>query len=246
MAKLRLGINIDHVATVRNARHRDPAAAPDILRAAKAALKGGADGITIHLREDRRHILDADTARLRKALKVPINLEIAATKEMAAIAMRLKPRAVCLVPERRQEVTTEGGLDVVKGGAKLANIVNDLAAAGIRVSLFINPDEKQVQAAYVTGTRAIEIHTGSFCEANGAARARELKRIRKAAKLAHDLGIEVHAGHGLDYETAALVAAIPEIIELNIGHFLVGEAIFVGLDQAVRKMRQVMNRVRKA
>lgn len=244
MPKLRLGINIDHVATVRNARDRNAGAAPDLLRAAEAAIKGGADSITFHLREDRRHILDADAKRLRKALRVPVNLEIAATPAMAAIALKLKPKAVCLVPERRQEVTTEGGLDVIKGGAKLARVVNDLAAAGMRVSLFINPDQNQVNAAYYTGAAAVEIHTGAFCEATGAKQKQELKRIKAAAKLAHALGLEVHAGHGLNYETAAAIAAIPEIIELNIGHFLIGEAIFVGLAEAVRKMRSLMNKSR--
>ncbi len=242
MPKLRLGINIDHVATVRNARKRSSTAMPDLLRAAQEAVKGGADSITFHLREDRRHILDDDAHRLRRHIKVPVNLEIAATSAMTVIALKLKPKAVCLVPERRQEVTTEGGLDVIKGGMKLARIVTQLAASGIRVSLFINPDPVQVAAAYATGAAAIEIHTGAYCEAKGAAQKRELRRIKQAAKQAHALKLEVHAGHGLTYETAAAIAAIPEIVELNIGHFLIGEAIFVGLDQAVKKMRQVMNK----
>jgi pyridoxine 5-phosphate synthase len=245
MPKLRLGINIDHVATVRNARKRDSRAMPDLLRAASEAVKGGADSITFHLREDRRHILDEDATRLRKAIKVPVNLEIAATPAMVAIALKLKPKAVCLVPEKRQEVTTEGGLDVIKGDMKLARIVNQLAASGMRVSLFINPDKAQVTAAYATGAAAIEIHTGAFCEAAGAAQKRELKRIKEAAQLAHALGLEVHAGHGLNYATAATIAAIPEIVELNIGHFLIGEAIFVGLAAAVRKMRRVMKKARR-
>lgn len=244
MPKLRLGINIDHVATVRNARARNSRAAPDLLRAAREAVKGGADSITFHLREDRRHILDDDAVRLRKALTVPINLEIAATSAMVAIALKMKPKAVCLVPERRQEVTTEGGLDVIKGGMKLARIVNQLAAAGIRVSLFINPDAAQVAAAYTTGAAAIEIHTGAYCETKGLKQKRELARIKQAAQLAYALGLEVHAGHGLNYETAAAIAAIREIVELNIGHFLIGEAIFVGLAEAVNKMRRVMRKAR--
>lgn len=244
MPKQRLGINIDHVATVRNARSRNSLAAPDLLRAAREAVKGGADSITFHLREDRRHILDADAVRLRKAIKVPVNLEIAATKPMVAMAMKLKPKAVCLVPERRQEVTTEGGLDVARGGKKLARIVNDLAAAGMRVSLFINPDKNQVLAAYVAGAAAIELHTGSYCEAKGAQQKRELKRLRQVASYAHALGLDVHAGHGLSYATVAAIAAIPEVTELNIGHFLIGEAIFVGLAEAVRKMRRLMRSVR--
>lgn len=244
MPKLRLGINIDHVATVRNARKRDSRAAPDLLRAAEAAVKGGADSITFHLREDRRHILDDDATRLRQAIRVPVNLEIAATPAMVAIAMKLKPKAVCLVPERRQEVTTEGGLDVIKGDIKLGRIVTALAVAGMRVSLFINPDAEQVAAAYATGAAAIELHTGAYCEATGAVQKRELKRLQKAAKQAHALGMEVHAGHGLSFDTVKAVAAIPEIIELNIGHFLIGEAIFVGLADAVRKMRQLMKSAR--
>jgi pyridoxine 5-phosphate synthase len=244
MAKLRLGINIDHVATLRNARNRKLYAKPDLLRAAHAAIAGGADSITFHLREDRRHILDEDVLRLRKALKKPVNLEIAATAEMRAIALRVKPHAVCLVPEKRQEVTTEGGLDVVRGGSKLAKVVNDLAASGIRVSLFINPDLRQVAAAYASGAAAIELHTGTYCEATGTKQKRELKRLQMAAKEAHMLGMEVHAGHGLSYDNVAPLAAIREIAELNIGHFLVGEAIFIGLVPAVRQMRQIMDRVR--
>lgn len=240
MPKLRLGINIDHVATVRNARKRNSIAAPDLLRAAKEAVKGGADSITFHLREDRRHILDEDATRLRKAIKVPVNLEIAATPQMMEIALKLRPKAVCLVPERRKEVTTEGGLDVIKGGMKLARIVNQLAASGMRVSLFINPDKAQVMAAYITGAAAIELHTGAYCDARGLAQKRELKRIKDAARQAYALGLEVHAGHGLSYDTVPAIAAISEIIELNIGHFLIGEAIFVGLADAVRRMRSLM------
>jgi pyridoxine 5-phosphate synthase len=244
MPKLRLGINIDHVATVRNARRRRADAHPDILRAAKEAVRGGADSITFHLREDRRHILDDDALRLRKTLKVPLNMEMAATGEMLRIALKLKPKAVCIVPEKRREVTTEGGLDAIGGGKKLARIVNELAAAGIRVSLFINPDPKQVMAAYATGAAAVELHTGKYCDSTGAARKQELKRLQAAAKQAHALGLEVHAGHGLTYENVAPIAAIAEIVELNIGHFLVGEAVFTGLAESVRLMRHIMTKAR--
>ncbi len=244
MAKIRLGINIDHVATLRNARRRDGTALPDTLRAAEMALQAGADSITFHLREDRRHILDADVARLRKHLSAPINLEMAATAEMREIALRLKPYAVCVVPERRQEVTTEGGLDVIKGGRKLAHIVNDLAAAGIRVSLFISPESQQVFAAYATGAAAIELNTGVYSDSKGAARSRELKRLQQAARQAADLGLEVHAGHGLTYDNVTPIAAIPEIVELNIGHFLIGEALFVGLKDSVRQMLRLMKQAR--
>jgi len=244
MPTLRLGINIDHVATLRNARNRDALAHPDLLRAAKAPIKGGADSITFHLREDRGHILDADAERLQRHLSKPINLEMAATEEMRKIALRLKPHAVCLVPERRQEVTTEGGLDAVKGGARLARVVNDLAAAGIRVSLFIDPDPKQVAAAYASGAAAVELHTGTYANTKGAAQKRERARLQKAAKQAHALRLEVHAGHGLTYDNVGPIAAIPEIVELNIGHYLVGEAVFIGLEKSVRAMRRVMDKAR--
>lgn len=244
MPKLRLGINIDHVATLRNARCRDYRAQPSLERAAREAIRGGGDSLTIHLREDRRHILDQDVALLRRKAGVPINLEMAATNEMLQIALRTKPDAVCLVPEKRREVTTEGGLDVIKGGAKLARIVNDLAVQNIRVSLFINPDIQQIKAAYASGAAAVELHTGRYCHERGAAQKRELKRLQKAAQAAHALGLEVHAGHGLTYENVMDIAAIPEIVELNIGHFLIGEAIFVSLAKAVRHMRRMMNRAR--
>jgi pyridoxine 5-phosphate synthase len=243
--KLRLGINIDHVATLRNARLRAPDAKPDLLRAAKEAIKGGADSITFHLREDRRHILDEDVKRLCKESSVPINLEMAATNEMRDIALRLKPHAVCLVPEKRREVTTEGGLDAVKGGLKLRKLVHVLMSARIRVSLFIDPDAEQVLASREAGAAAIELHTGCYCNALGAARAKELKRLQRAAQQADHLGLEVHAGHGLDFENVTPVAKIPEIVELNIGHFLVGEAIFIGLENSVREMRRIMDRIRK-
>jgi pyridoxine 5-phosphate synthase len=248
MHKIRLGINIDHVATIRNARKRHPMAEPDLLHAALVAVAGGADSITFHLREDRRHVMDADVFRLTKTLKakkISVNLEMAATKEMESIALKLKPHAVCLVPEKRQEVTTEGGLDVVAGGRKLSATVNRLAAAGIRVSLFINPDAEQIAAAFTSGAAAIELHTGTYCTTTSAAQRRELKRLQKAAKQAHKLGIEVHAGHGLNYANTAAVAAIPEIVELNIGHFLIGAAIFTGLQNAVHEMRDIMTKARK-
>jgi pyridoxine 5-phosphate synthase len=244
MPKLRLGINIDHIATLRNARKRNALAHPDLLRAAKAAIKGGADGITFHLREDRRHILDDDVKRLKKDIRIPLNFEMAATEKMKKIALRVKPHAACLVPEKRQEVTTEGGLDAIKGGGRLARIVNDLAATGIRVSLFINPDAEQVAAAYASGAQAIELHTGKYANTKGAAHTRELKRLQKAAAQAHKLGLEVHAGHGLTYDNVGPIASIPEIVELNIGHFLVGEAMFMGFEQSVRQMRKLMNEAR--
>jgi pyridoxine 5-phosphate synthase len=244
MPKLRLGINIDHIATLRNARNRKANALPDLLRGAQEAIKGGADGITFHLREDRRHILDEDALRLRQNLKKPINLECAATLDMAEIAIRLAPHAVCLVPEKRQEITTEGGLDAARGGKKLGRIVNALAASGIRVSIFIDPDAEQVLAAWTLGAAAIELHTGAYANATGAARKRELKRLQWAAKQAYKLGLEVHAGHGLTYDNVGPIAAIPEIVELNIGHFLVGEAVFIGLKAAVKHMRGLMNKAR--
>ena len=244
MPKLCLGINIDHVATLRNARNRKSIAKPDVLRAAEAAIKGGADSITFHLREDRRHILDEDVKRLRKDLKMPINLEIAATKRMKAIALKTKPKAVCLVPEKRQEITTEGGLDVMKGGEELAELVNDLAASGIEVSLFISPDLKQVRAAFMSGAKAIELHTGRYAETIGKKQTFELTRLKKAAHLAASLGLKVHAGHGLTFENVAKIASIKVIEELNIGHFLIGEALFCGLTESVRKMRQLMTHAR--
>jgi len=245
---MRLGINIDHVATVRNARNRSTSAHPQLIRAADEAVKGGADSITFHLREDRRHVMDDDVrdliAHLKKQ-KIPVNLEMAATAEMQAIALGHKPHAVCLVPEKRREVTTEGGLDVIKGGAKLARLVNILAASGIRVSLFINPDPAQIMAAYATGAAAIELHTGTYAEAKGTAQKRELKRLQLAARQAHKLGLEVHAGHGLNYVNTPAVAAIPQIVELNIGHFLVGEGLFTGLAASVKKMRQIMMKAKR-
>jgi pyridoxine 5-phosphate synthase len=242
---LRLGVNIDHVATVRNARggrHPDP------VRAAEIAIAAGADGITAHLREDRRHIRDDDIARLKAAIAKPLNLEMAATEEMVAIAQKTRPHAACLVPERREERTTEGGLDVAGQHDALASVVAKLKGAGIRVSLFIAAEPRQIQAAVAIGAPVIEIHTGAWCDAivdNRASAAQaEWQRIRHGAQLAHRLGLEVHAGHGLDFKTAEAIAALPEIVELNIGHFLIGEAVFSGLADAVRAMRAAMDRGR--
>ena len=241
---LRLGVNIDHVATVRNARG---GAHPDPVRAAEIAIAAGADGITAHLREDRRHIRDDDIARLMARIVKPLNLEMAATPEMVAIAVRTRPHAACIVPERRAERTTEGGLDVAGQKSQIAATVAELAGAGIRVSLFIAPEPAQIEAAAAVGAPVIEIHTGTWCEAllDGAAdAAAEFARIAAAAKRARNLGLEVHAGHGLDYISAETIAALPEVVELNIGHYMIGEAIFTGLDGVVRCMRAAMDRGR--
>jgi pyridoxine 5-phosphate synthase len=242
---LRLGVNVDHVATVRNARG---GRYPDPLRAAQIAIAAGADGITAHLREDRRHIRDDDMARLRAEIGKPLNFEMAATEEMVAIALKTKPHAVCLVPERRQELTTEGGLDVVGQHNVLAPVIAKLVGAGIRVSLFIAAAPDQIEMAARLRSPVIEIHTGAWCDAladgRAAAAEAELARIREGARLAARLGLEVHAGHGLNYETAETIAALPEFVELNIGHFLVGEAIMVGLGEAVRTIRAAMDRGR--
>ena len=240
-AKLRLGVNIDHVATVRNARGGDH---PDPVRAAELAARAGADGITAHLREDRRHITDADIDRLMAAIQLPLNLEMAATDEMVEIALRHRPHAACIVPERRQERTTEGGLDADGHRAALAPMVKALGAAGIRVSLFIEPAPAQVEAAIMLGAPVVEFHTGRYANRTGVARADELRRIADMAALAARNGIEPHAGHGLTYDNVAPIAAIPQIAELNIGHFLIGEAIFVGLEEAVRQMRAAMDAAR--
>ena len=234
---LRLGVNIDHVATVRNARGSDY---PDPVRAALAAKAGGADGITAHLREDRRHIRDGDIDRLAADVGLPLNLEMAATAEMTEIACRVRPHAVCLVPERREEVTTEGGLDVAGAAPELAARIAVLAAAGSRVSLFIDPDRTQVAAAKAAGAAVVELHTGTYCEHAGTAQDVELARLVDAAALAAELGMECHAGHGLTFDNVGPVAAIPQIAELNIGHFLVGEALFIGLEAAVAQMRALM------
>ena len=238
---LRLGVNIDHVATIRNARggrHPDP------VRAARLAAQAGADGITAHLREDRRHISDEDIARLSREIDVPLNLEMAATEEMLQIALRHQPHAACVVPEKRAERTTEGGLDAAAGHEHLIYYVRELSSAKIRVSLFVEPDTKQLDAAKSLGAPVVELHTGAYCEAEGPARERELERIRRAAAHAEAIGLECHAGHGLSYETVGAIAAVSTIVELNIGHFLIGEAIFGGLETSIRRMRALMDQTR--
>ncbi len=240
-ASLRLGVNIDHVATLRNARGGGH---PDPLRAARLAERAGADGITAHLREDRRHISDADIAGLMDTIALPLNLEMAATTEMLAIALHHRPHAVCIVPERRQERTTEGGLDVVAARDRLRLMAADLGEAGVRVSLFVEPDPIQLDAAAAVGAPVVELHTGAYCDAQGEARRRELGRLHAAAAHAAALGLECHAGHGLTYDTVGAVAAISTIRELNIGHFLIGEAVFEGLEKAIRRMRDLMDRAR--
>ena len=241
---LRLGLNIDHIATIRNARGGTH---PDPLRAAEIAVRAGADGITAHLREDRRHISDYDIERLSREIPLPLNLEMAATEEMASIAVRHRPHAACIVPERREERTTEGGLDVAGGTAQIGPIVARLRDAGIRVSLFIEPARRQLEAAREVGAPVVELHTGTYCEARLAGPERfeaERKRLELAAREGAALGLEIHAGHGLDYETVGPVARLPEVRELNIGHYLIGEAIFVGLEQSVRTMRRLMDTAR--
>ena len=242
---LRLGVNIDHVATVRNARGGRQ---PDPVRAALLAEKAGADGITAHLREDRRHITDGDITRLTQEIALPLNLEMAATEEMLGIALRHRPHAACIVPERREERTTEGGLDAAGGGDRLRRFIGELAGAGIRVSLFIEPDARQLDAAKAVGAPVVELHTGAYCHAAADGDAdvfrSELRRIEEAACHGAAIGLEVHAGHGLAYDSVKPVAAIPEIAELNIGHFLIGEAIFVGLEESVRTMRALMDEAR--
>lgn len=239
--KLRLGVNIDHVATIRNARGGDH---PDPVRAAILAAQAGADGITAHLREDRRHITDGDIDRLMAGIGLPLNLEMAATEEMLEIALRHRPNAACIVPERREERTTEGGLDAAGQRDHLAYYVDRLASANIRASLFIEPSVEQVAAAVRLGAPVVEFHTGRYAHAEGEDRTAELKRIADCAALAVKNGIEPHAGHGLTFDNVVPVAAIPQIAELNIGHFLIGEAIFTGLDAAVRRMRDLMDEAR--
>jgi pyridoxine 5-phosphate synthase len=246
VGRLRLGVNIDHVATVRNARG---GATPDPVRAARLAEAAGADGITAHLREDRRHISDEDIARLMAGIERPLNLEMAATEEMQAIALRHRPHAVCIVPEKREERTTEGGLEVAADENRLAHFIAPLREAGSRVSIFIAADARQIEAAARIGAPVVELHTGAYCDAHAegrlAERDAELARLSDMAAYAHSLGLEVHAGHGLTYDTVGPVAALPEAVELNIGHFLVGEAIFVGLDAAIRRMRALMEQARR-
>ena len=239
--KLRLGVNIDHVATIRNARGGDH---PDPVRAAEIVAAVGGDGITAHLREDRRHIRDEDLARILAATSLPLNLEMAATDEMVEIALRHRPHAACIVPERREERTTEGGLDAAGQHNRLAPIVARLSDAGIRVSLFIAPEPRQIEAAMKLRAPVVELHTGEYAHAQGEAQAVELKRIADMAALAARNGIEPHAGHGLTYENVAAVAAIPQLAELNIGHYLIGEAIFCGLEASVRRMREIMDAAR--
>jgi len=238
---LRLGVNIDHVATIRNARGGPH---PDPLRAAEAAAAAGADGITAHLREDRRHITDEDIDRLMARIDLPLNLEMAATGEMLGIALAHRPHAACIVPEKREERTTEGGLDAAGQLDALRPIVARLSDAGIRVSLFIEPSERQVEAALKLGVPVVEFHTGRYAHVEGDERSHELKRIADAAALAAKNGIEPHAGHGLTFDNVVPVAAIPQLAELNIGHFLVGEAIFTGLESSVRRMRELMDHAR--
>ncbi len=245
--RIRLGVNIDHVATVRNARG---GARPDPVRAALLAIEAGADGITAHLREDRRHIRDEDMARLKAGISKPLNYEMAATPEMLEIARRIRPHACCLVPEKREERTTEGGLDVVGQAAVLRPFIADLKAAGIRVSLFIEPDRTPIEMARELGADIIELHTGTWCHAVEAGQAdkaeAEFQRLKAGATVGAEAGLEVHAGHGLDYETAERLASVPEFVEFNIGHFLMGEAIFVGLSEAILTMRVAMDRGRNA
>jgi pyridoxine 5-phosphate synthase len=236
--KIRLGVNIDHVATIRNARG---GAHPDPVAAAILAQKSGAQGITVHLREDRRHIRDEDLQRLKKAIKLPINLEMAATKEMLKIALKTIPHAVCIVPEKRQEVTTEGGLDVVKNEKVLRDMIKKIRAKKIKVSLFVDANEKQIRMAKSVGADIIEIHTGEFCYKADKAQIAEFNKIKKCAELAEELDLECHAGHGLNFETAKKIAKISQIKELNIGHFLIGEAIFFGLSAVIKKMKKVIS-----
>ena len=239
---LRLGVNIDHVATVRNARG---GVHPDPVDAAVLAIDAGADGITAHLREDRRHIRDADITRLKETITKPLNFEMAATDEMLAIALETKPNAACLVPEKREEVTTEGGLDVAGHIDRIRDIAAALKENDIRVSLFIEADQKQLDAAAAIGADIIELHTGRYCDNTGASRQEELIRIQNAAKIGHDLGLECHAGHGLGFDTVGDIAAIPQLVELNIGHFLIGASVLMGLKPAVVKMRRMMDQARQ-
>jgi pyridoxine 5-phosphate synthase len=241
MERIRLGVNIDHVATIRNARG---GRFPDPVRAAKLAAQAGADGITAHLREDRRHISDEDIERLSTEIHLPLNLEMAATDEMLEIALRHRPHAVCIVPEKRAERTTEGGNDAARHQQRLAPFVKQLSSAGIRVSLFIEADREQLDAAVALGAPVVELHTGAYCNAEGLQREEILQALRHAASYGAASGLEIHAGHGLAYDSVAPIARIPEIRELNIGHFLIGEAIFVGLEDSINQMRKLMDEAR--
>ena len=243
MTYLRLGVNLDHVATIRNARGGKH---PDPVRAARMAAKSGADGITAHLREDRRHISDVDIERLTREIDLPLNFEMAATEEMLEIALRHKPHAVCIVPEKREEVTTEGGLDAAGQHNRLKSYCQELGAAGCRVSLFIEADQRQLEAAGSLGAPVVEIHAGAYCEAEDDRRPRELARIVEAARIAESIGLECHVGHGLNFDTVGPVAAIATVAELNIGHFLIGEAIFGGLGNSIKQMRALMDNARAA
>lgn len=242
---LRLGVNIDHVATIRNARG---GAYPDPARAALLAEAAGADGITAHLREDRRHIMDTDIDKLMESLRIPLNFEMAATDEMQAIALRHKPHAVCIVPEKREEKTTEGGLEVAREENRLAHFIAPLRDAGCRVSIFIAADRPQIEAAHRIGAEVIELHTGAYCDFHAEGkfdeRDKELERLTEMSTFAQSLGLEVHAGHGLTYDTVQPIAALPEVMELNIGHFLMGESMFVGMELAIKEMRRLMNAAR--
>ena len=243
MDRLRLGVNIDHVATLRNARG---GVHPDPVSAALLAQKAGADGITMHLREDRRHIRDNDIFAVKQAIHIPLNFEMAATDEMVSIAEKLRPNAACIVPEKREELTTEGGLAVAGAEARLSPLIDRLKQADIRVSLFVDADEKELQAAAALGADIVELHTGRYCDSPaGAERNQEAGRIAEGARVAASLGLEVHAGHGLSFETVQDIAALPEIVELNIGHFLIGAAVFTGLEDVISQMRQLMETARK-
>jgi pyridoxine 5-phosphate synthase len=235
--KIRLGVNIDHIATLRNARGGTH---PCPIAGAKLAKKAGANGITAHLREDRRHIKDEDIFRLKKEVKLPLNFEMAATDEMLKIALKVQPNAVCLVPEKREELTTEGGLDVIKNRENLSIFIEKLREAKIRISLFVDPNLSQILAAKEIGADIIEIHTGKYCLLSGKEKAAEFRILKEAAFYGEELGLEIHAGHGLNFKTAATISKIPQIKELNIGHFLIGEAIFYGLEEAVRKMKEII------
>ena len=237
--KIRLGVNIDHVATIRNARGGSH---PSPVSAAILAEQSGADGITIHLREDRRHIRDEDLAALKKNINLPINLEMAATDEMLEIALKTQPNAICIVPEKRKEITTEGGLDVIKNAKKLTKIINEIKKTNkIRISLFVDPNIQQIQKAKDLGADIVELHSGEFCNQQGKAQEAELEKIKQCAKFCEEIKLECHAGHGLNYESAKIISQIPQIIELNIGHFIIGQAIFDGLETVIQKMKSTIN-----
>ena len=238
---IRLGVNVDHVATVRQARRAD---APDPLEAAMLAERAGADGITVHLREDRRHIQERDVSALRQRIATKLNLEMAVTAAMVAFAEQARPDDACFVPEKREELTTEGGLDVASQQVRIKDAVDRLQAGGIKVSLFIDPDRKQIEAAKAVGAHAVEIHTGAYCNASGPSREKERQAVNASAQLAQSLGLEVHGGHGLNYENVIPIAAIPEIVELNIGHSIVARAVIVGIEQAVREMKALLKKAR--